>query len=71
MVEVKVYHEGKIFFQRYERGFPKEDVKIIGDSNEQGTEVLFKPDIEIFESIVFNYDTIEGRIKELAFLIQD
>ncbi len=67
-LEVKVYHEGKIFFQRYERGFPKEDVKIIGDSNEQGTEVLFKPDIEIFESIVFNYDTIEGRIKELAFL---
>ncbi|WP_373230418.1 DNA topoisomerase (ATP-hydrolyzing) subunit B [Cohnella sp.] len=68
-VIVTVKREGHIHQQEYHRGVPQNDIKIIGDSEEHGTQVRFKPDPEIFtETIEFDYDTLVGRIRELAFL---
>src|SRR5699024_3089128 len=64
-----VYRDGKIWRQEYERGKVVHPVKTIGDTEERGTEVTFLPDSEIFrESVVYNYDTLASRIRELAFL---
>lgn len=68
-VVVKVKREGHIHMQEYRRGVPQYDLKIIGDTEETGTETRFKPDPEIFtETTVYDYDTLAGRIRELAFL---
>lgn len=66
--EVKVEKAGKIWFQKYNRGKPEEDVKQIGESERHGTTVRFKPDPQIFETLVFSYDTLKNRLKELAYL---
>lgn len=63
-----VYREGKIFQQEYKIGVPQYDVKEIGASDDRGTEVRFLPDASIFESTVYNYDTLAARMRELAFL---
>ncbi len=65
---VKVHRNKKIFTQSYERGIPKTSVEIIGTTEKTGTQVTFWPDDEIFESTVFDHDTIATRLKELAFL---
>ncbi len=68
-VEVVVKREGKVHQQRYQRGIPEYDLKVIGDSEETGTTVTFKPDSEIFtETTEYNYDTLKNRLRELAFL---
>ena len=67
-LEVKIKRDGKIYHQRYERGIKKTDLKIIGDTNESGTEVSFMPDDEIFETVIFDSEIIEKRLKELAYL---
>ena len=69
-LEVKVYRDGHIYFQRFENGgTPLESLKIIGDSDTTGTEVTFKADPEIFkEGTVYDYDILRQRIRELAFL---
>lgn len=67
-LEVKIKRDSKIYHQRYERGIKKTDLKIIGDTNESGTEVAFMPDDEIFETIIFDSEIIEKRLKELAYL---
>ncbi len=63
-----VKRDGKIFEQEYSIGKPLYDVRVIGDSNETGTEVTFKPDASIFELTEYNYDTLAARMRELAFL---
>ena len=63
-----VRREGKIFEQEYSIGKPMYDVKVIGESQETGTEVTFKPDSSIFEFTEYNYDTLAARMRELAFL---
>lgn len=63
-----VYRDGKIYQQEYSIGKPLYDVKEIGTSDKTGTEVTFKPDDSIFESTVYNYDTLAARMRELAFL---
>lgn len=63
-----VHREGKIFQQEYNIGKPLYDVKEIGVSDIHGTEVTFKPDATIFESVVYNFDTLAARMRELAFL---
>ncbi|WP_027086752.1 DNA topoisomerase (ATP-hydrolyzing) subunit B [Cohnella panacarvi] len=69
LVVVTVKREGQIHQQEYRRGVPQYDVKVIGDTEETGTQTHFKPDPEIFtETIVFDYDVLVGRIRELAFL---
>lgn len=69
LVEVTVKREGNIYRQEYRRGVPQYDIKIIGESEETGTTVRFKPDSEIFtETLVYEYEVLQSRIRELAFL---
>ena len=71
-LEVKVYRDGKIYHQRFEKGgHPVKPLEIIGDCdpNRAGTTVTFKPDSQIFEeTTVFNYEILKSRTRELAFL---
>ncbi|HFJ9441106.1 TPA: DNA topoisomerase (ATP-hydrolyzing) subunit B [Bacillus albus] len=68
-LEVFVHREGKIHYQKYERGIPVEDLKVIGDTDQTGTITRFKPDSEIFqETTVYEFDTLATRMRELAFL---
>ncbi len=69
-LEVTVYSEGKIYHQRYERGKTMYDLKVIGecDPEKTGTEVTFLPDDTIFEETVFDYEILQTRIREIAFL---
>jgi DNA gyrase subunit B len=67
-LKVTVRREGKIFQQEYSIGKPLYDVKVVGESNETGTEVTFKPDGSIFEFTEYNFDTLAARMRELAFL---
>ena len=67
-LEATVYREGKIFKQEYEKGKPLYDVKEVGTSDKQGTEIVFIPDNSIFIVSEYNYDTLASRMRELAFL---
>jgi len=67
-LKATVFREGKIFVQEYKCGKPQYDVKVIGESTENGTEVTFLPDRDIFEVTEYNYDTLAARMRELAFL---
>ncbi|ACS98686.1 DNA topoisomerase (ATP-hydrolyzing) subunit B [Paenibacillus sp. JDR-2] len=68
-VTVTVKLHGNVYQQEYRRGVPQYDVKIIGESDETGTTVKFKPDPEIFtDTTVYEYETLQSRIRELAFL---
>ncbi|MFD1885002.1 DNA topoisomerase (ATP-hydrolyzing) subunit B [Paenibacillus wenxiniae] len=71
-VRVVVKTDGKVHQQEYKRGAPVEDIKVLRDMTEgegTGTTVTFRPDHEIFtETTVYDYDTLLGRIRELAFL---
>lgn len=63
-----VYREGKMYQQEYERGKPMYEIKFLGNTTEQGTEVNFLPDKTIFNEWVFNYETLANRLRELSFL---
>ncbi|GAB4046197.1 DNA topoisomerase (ATP-hydrolyzing) subunit B [Spirosoma litoris] len=67
-LRVEVHREGKIFEQEYKIGIPLYDVRIIGDANDTGTRTHFKPDGSIFTDTIYKYDTIAGRLRELAYL---
>ncbi|EKD25879.1 MAG: hypothetical protein ACD_79C01458G0003 [uncultured bacterium] len=68
-LEVEVKRQGKVYHQRYERGAPIQELKVIGDTTGHGTKVTFKPDPLIFQEIqTFNYDILSARLRELAFL---
>ena len=67
-LKATVFREGKIFVQEYKCGKPQYDVKVIGETEENGTEVTFLPDQDIFEVHEYNYDTLAARMRELAFL---
>lgn len=67
-LEVEVKRDGKIYFQRYERGIPVTEVKIIGEARETGTKITFKPDNTIFPEINFDFELLSKRMRELAFL---
>ncbi|MDJ0645413.1 MAG: DNA topoisomerase (ATP-hydrolyzing) subunit B [Flavobacteriaceae bacterium] len=68
-LKATVYREGKIWEQEYEKGKTLYPVKTVGDSNENGTMVTFSPDNTIFQDeIVYNYDTLATRLRELAYL---
>ncbi|GGE00657.1 DNA topoisomerase (ATP-hydrolyzing) subunit B [Paenibacillus nasutitermitis] len=69
LVVVTVSVEGKIHQQEYRRGIPQYDLKVIGETEETGTTVHFKPDPEIFkETTEYEYETLQSRIREIAFL---
>ena len=67
-LEVRIKRQGKIHFQRYERGVPAGPIKVDGETQGTGTIVCFLPDKQIFDSIEFNYETLAARMRELAFL---
>jgi len=71
-LEVEVCREGKKFYQKYHRGKPVKDVREIGKvKNKTGTKVTFIPDNEIFKNRNFKFETIESRLRELAYLNKD
>ena len=67
-LEVDIFHEGKIYRQRYERGKVMYPLKIVGDTDKRGTEVRFFPDPTIFEETVFDFSVLKQRLREMAFL---
>nr|WP_269668892.1 DNA topoisomerase (ATP-hydrolyzing) subunit B [Staphylococcus gallinarum] len=69
-LEVYVHKDEKIYHQAYKKGAPQFDLKVIGETDENtGTEIRFKADPEIFtETTTYNYETLQQRIRELAFL---
>ncbi|MED1114922.1 DNA topoisomerase (ATP-hydrolyzing) subunit B [Bacillus paramycoides] len=68
-LEVFVHRDGKIHYQKYERGIPVADLKVIGETDRTGTITRFKPDPEIFqETTEYEFDTLATRMRELAFL---
>ncbi|WP_312695469.1 DNA topoisomerase (ATP-hydrolyzing) subunit B [Caproiciproducens sp.] len=68
-LEVEVYNEGKVYFQRFERGKIITQLEVRGETDKTGTLVTFKPDAEIFqETTVYDYETLQTRLREQAFL---
>ena len=65
---LEIRRDGKVWFQRYERGEAVTELKDTGTTKKTGTKIRFKPDDTIFEINQFNYDTLTHRIRELAFL---
>jgi len=67
-LKVRVFREGKIFQQEYQIGKPLYDVKVVGESDQRGTEVTFTPDDTIFQATEYQFDTLQNRLRELAYL---
>ena len=67
-LHVQVHKNGKIYEMRFARGEITQGLTVIGDTDRTGTTVTFKPDPEIFEELVFDYDTLLTRMREQAFL---
>lgn len=63
-----VKRDGHIYEQRFEKGVPMTELEIVGDTEETGTTIAFKPDPEIFDEVVFRAEVLEYRLRELAFL---
>jgi DNA gyrase subunit B len=67
-LEVEVYRDSKVYYQRYERGIPQSKLEIKGETKKRGTKIHFFPDSQIFEHVLFDFDTLARRMRELAFL---
>jgi DNA gyrase subunit B len=67
-LDVKVYRDGKMYHQEYERGKPLYPVKEIGETDRTGTEITFIPDSEIFITTTYNFEILASRLRELAYL---
>ena len=67
-LEVEVYQNGHVYKQIYNRGVPQRALAIVGDTDKTGTKVTFYPDGDIFETVIFNYDNLKVRLRELAYL---
>lgn len=67
-LELEIRRDGKKYYQRYKNGDPVESIKVIGKSDSTGTKIRFKPDVKIFETTTFSFDTLSARLRELAFL---
>ncbi|MPW25327.1 DNA topoisomerase (ATP-hydrolyzing) subunit B [Alkalibaculum sp. M08DMB] len=65
---VEVKQNGQIYNQTYSRGKAKTELEVVGNTNRSGTKITFKPDHEIFEELEFEFDILENRLRELAFL---
>ena len=65
---VKVFRDGNVYEQEYERGVPKYSLKVTGKTDKTGTEITFYPDETIFQSVSFNYDTVLDRLRHAAYL---
>ncbi len=67
-LEMEVYKNGKIYYQKYSRGVKQCELKIIGTTEKHGTKIIFKPDFEVMNENDFDYDKLSSRMRELAFL---
>ena len=67
-LEVEISRDGKIYKQRYERGHVSYKLKEIGKTDKVGTKVTFMPDDTIFDDVIFDFDTLKRRLREMAFL---
>jgi len=65
---VRIHLDGKIYEQRFSRGDPTQELEVIGETEERGTYIHFKPDSEIFEELEFDYEVLKQRLKETAYL---
>ncbi len=63
-----VKRNGKEYMQKFEKGVPTTELEVIGDSKHTGTTIQFKPDKNIFDEVEFNFETLEYRLREMAFL---
>jgi len=68
LLSVEIRSGGKVWHQTYQRGKPDAPLKVMGEAKSTGTKITFSPDHEIFESLEYNFDTLAGRLRELAFL---
>ncbi|MEW5814595.1 MAG: DNA topoisomerase (ATP-hydrolyzing) subunit B [Spirochaetota bacterium] len=66
--EVYVHRDGRVYFQKYRRGIPAHEVKIVGESQKTGTITRFLPDNQIFETTTVSFEVLSNRLRELAFL---
>ena len=67
-MDVKVKRDGKVYDISFAKGVTQEPLKVIGQTEETGTSVHFVPDADIFDEIVYDYDTLKHRLRELSFL---
>ena len=67
-LEVQVYKNGHIYEMKFSRGDITQEMKIIGDTDRTGTTVTFKPDPDVFDTLVYDYDILHTRMREQAFL---
>lgn len=67
-LKLEIWREGSKYVQEYQKGVPLSELKNIGKTDKHGTKITFWPDPEIFESVIFSYDILSKRIRELAFL---
>jgi DNA gyrase subunit B len=67
-LDLEIWRNGQVYQQSYERGTPTGELDITGTTKRRGTKVTFKPDAGIFETVVFSFDTLAQRLRELAFL---
>ena len=69
-MEVEIRTDGKVYYQRYHRGMPQDDIRVVGQTTngETGTRTIFMPDRTIFEETEFKFETLEQRFREMAFL---
>jgi DNA gyrase subunit B len=67
-LELEIWRDGKVFFQRYERGQPISPLEVTGNTKRRGTKIKFRPDGEIFDSLDFSFDILSQRLRELSFL---
>jgi len=67
-LEVEIRRDGAIYRQRYERGIKASELEQVGKATGSGTKVTFKPDPEIFNELVYSYEVLSNRLRELAFL---
>ena len=68
LLRAEVHRDGKVHEQLYSKGIPQSPVKVLGDSNHRGTNITFQPDPEIFADLVYDYDTLAKRLRELSYL---
>jgi DNA gyrase subunit B len=67
-LEVVVNRDGKIYLQRFKKGKPVDDMKVVGETTKSGTKITFKPDPSIFRDARFSFDYLSQRLRELSFL---
>lgn len=65
---VEVKRDGNVYRQKFKRGEPDGELEVVGKSKSTGTIIHFKPDYQIFEELEYNYETLENRFREMAFL---